>query len=96
MVPPLSFWRDKTGNEIDLIIEFNNRSIAIEIKSGKTLTPQYFSNLKKWSKLSETPINDLFVIYNGNQNIKTANGNLLAWQKLNINTIVKQAEVHRP
>ncbi|SFE95355.1 ATP-binding protein [Thermophagus xiamenensis] len=96
MVPPFSFWRDKTGNEIDLIIEFNNRSIAIEIKSGKTLTPQYFSNLKKWSKLSETPINDLFVIYNGNQNIKTANGNLLAWQKLNINTIVKQAEVNRP
>jgi hypothetical protein len=85
--PTLSFWRDKTGNEIDLIIEKDNKITAFEIKSGKTPTPHFFKGLKKWKKLSETPAEQLFIIYDGDQRMKTENGSLLPWNKLDIESL---------
>lgn len=85
--PTLSFWRDKTGNEIDLIIEKDNKKTAFEIKSGKTPSPQFFKGLKKWKKLSETPAEQLFIIYDGDQKMKTENGSLLPWNKLDIESL---------
>ncbi len=47
-VAPVYFWRDSTGNEIDLLIEESGSLIPIEIKSGQTLTPDFFTSLQKW------------------------------------------------
>jgi predicted AAA+ superfamily ATPase len=48
----LSFWRDNTGNEIDLVMETGNVLHPVEIKSGKTVTVDYFKNLRFWKKLT--------------------------------------------
>lgn len=51
--PHLSFYRDKSGFEIDLIREFQRRPFAIEIKAGSTYVPdmtralQHFRSLLK-------------------------------------------------
>ncbi|MBU4263101.1 MAG: ATP-binding protein [Proteobacteria bacterium] len=47
----LYFYRDSNGNEIDLIYTKGNDMLPIEIKSGQTITPAYFSGLKKISAL---------------------------------------------
>jgi len=43
---PLMFFRDQTGNEIDLLIPRGARHQAVEIKSGQTLSPVWLDRLK--------------------------------------------------
>ena len=37
--PGLSFWRDSTGNEVDLLRMVGGKQYAYEIKSGATYSP---------------------------------------------------------
>lgn len=48
----LYFWRSSKGNEIDIVIDNFNELIPIEIKSGKTITSDYFKGLKYWNHLT--------------------------------------------
>lgn len=50
--PHYYFWRDKVGNEIDLLVEDGLRLIPIEIKSGRTVNDSYFKGLRYWNKIS--------------------------------------------
>lgn len=52
--PELSFWRDSTGNEVDLLNTVNGKKNAWEIKSGATFSSDYFKGIKKWAQLSGT------------------------------------------
>lgn len=74
LVPDLTFWRDNSGNEVDLIVTTGLRQQAYEIKSGATFSPDYFKGLLKWGVLSDTTPENLSVIYGGNQALTTANG----------------------
>jgi predicted AAA+ superfamily ATPase len=68
----LCFWRDNVGNEVDLVLD-NGLSISpIEIKSGQTVTPEYFKGLLYWNKL--TQIEGGIVVYGGNITQKRSNG----------------------
>jgi len=52
--PHCFFWRNKTGNEVDLLIEEGSRIIPLEIKSGRTVNQNYFKGLKYWRKISHS------------------------------------------
>ena len=49
----LTFWRDKTGHEIDVIAEWGGSIHAMEIKLGSTLQETYLKNLKYFKTLAE-------------------------------------------
>jgi len=67
----LYFWRDNTGNEIDLLIDNGTEIIPIEIKSGQTVTNQYFKGVLYWNKLTKTEGG--YVIYGGKTIQKRSN-----------------------
>jgi len=46
--PPLFFWRDQSGHEVDLIIERGGRLVPVEIKSGATIASDFFAGLDYW------------------------------------------------
>lgn len=48
----LYFWRDSLGREVDLLIESHDSLVPIEIKSGQTITNDYFGSLTEWLKIS--------------------------------------------
>jgi len=50
--PELYYWRSKTGLEIDLIIDRNNRLYPVEVKSTATLLPGHAEGLFKWRNLA--------------------------------------------
>jgi predicted AAA+ superfamily ATPase len=50
----LFYWRDKTGHEIDAILEQGKTVLPIEIKSGKTIHSEFFKNIDYWQALSGT------------------------------------------
>lgn len=75
------YWRDKTGHEIDVIIDNAGKLLPIEIKSGKTLNSEFFKNIEYWSKLSGAEKSVL--LYAGDQNQKRTTGKeVLNWRNL--------------
>jgi predicted AAA+ superfamily ATPase len=70
----LYFWRDSMGNELDILIEVGNSLIPIEIKSGQTITNEYFKGLKYWHKISGEDTQG-YVVYAG-QNIEKRSNNV--------------------
>jgi predicted AAA+ superfamily ATPase len=68
----LYYWRDKTGHEVDIIIDNGTSLLPLEIKAGRTINSDYFKNLTYWNKLStETAA---FIIYAGIQEEDRSNG----------------------
>lgn len=70
--PNLYFWRDHVGNEIDLLMEMNTELIPVEIKSGQTVTTEYFKGLNFWNKL--TNHQGGYVVYSGDITQHRSNG----------------------
>ena len=67
----LFFWRDNTGNEIDLLIKSNDVRMPVEIKSGMTVSDEFFKGIRYWNKLTQTEGG--FLVYGGNMLQKRSN-----------------------
>lgn len=77
----LYYWRDKTGHEIDVIIDSDDQLLPIEIKSGKTINSEFFKNLVYWSKITGTEKSIL--LYAGDQQQKRTGGKeVLNWRSI--------------
>ena len=50
--PRFYFWRDHSQNEVDLLIEEGTQLKAVEIKSGKTIQPDFFKGLNQFEKIA--------------------------------------------
>jgi predicted AAA+ superfamily ATPase len=50
-VPPLYFWRDQTGHEVDLVMDTGKGLIPIEIKSAETVIDSSFDGLRYYMAL---------------------------------------------
>lgn len=82
LAPNIYFWRDNTGNEIDALIERTNALIPIEIKSGQTVTKDYFTGLKKWLAIAGATAESPYVIYGGNEGQKRLGIEVLPWRDI--------------
>lgn len=80
--PNIYFWQDHKGLEIDCLIEKSDRLIAIEIKSGVTVSLDYFKNQLHWNKISGTKPDNNFVVYAGDSSHSLHDGNLVGWRKI--------------
>jgi len=60
-------WRDRTGSEIDVVIEEAGALFAFEIKSGKTLASSMFDGLRRWQQISGTPPEASTLVYGGDE-----------------------------
>lgn len=77
----LYFWRDRTGNEIDCLIESGENLIPVEIKSGSTISPDWFKGIRYFQNLSKNakPENS-FIVYGGSENQKRSECNIVGWK----------------
>lgn len=62
--PPLYFWRDKTGHEVDVVIDTGSRLIPIEIKSSETVGSALFDGLRYYISLA-SPVPEKGVLIHG-------------------------------
>ena len=79
---PLYFWRDKTGHEIDLLIDVGGKMHPIEIKSSYTFHTKYFKNLDFFNKISNNDPNLSTVIHAGSTNQQRSKGQVRSWDNL--------------
>ena len=75
----ISFWRDSTGNEVDLLRTIEGKQYAYEIKSGATYSSDFFKGISWWAKLSGATPEQCFAIYNGDRELKASQGEVVAW-----------------
>ncbi|HQT82217.1 ATP-binding protein [Ferrovum sp. PN-J185] len=78
----LSFWRDNSGTEIDIIDEQENPIKAVEIKSGATFTTEWVHSLIKLNRLLNNPSVQLKVIYGGDESFERDNYQVTSWRDL--------------
>ena len=81
--PKFYFWRDAQGNEVDLLIQEKGTTTALEIKSSKTYTPDFFKGLSYYSAISKTEKKNIFLVYAGTNELKTSSGELINWTSIN-------------
>lgn len=75
------FWRDSSGNEVDLLIEDGAKLLAVEIKSSQTIHPDFFKNMQHFSKVKPDVIP--FLVYGGKEYQKRTFGTVLGFNQLN-------------
>ena len=80
-IPEIYYWRDSTGDEIDLINVESTTLNAYEIKSSATFNTDFFKTLDKWGKLATVDKDHLNVIYTGDESLSTSKGNLISFNK---------------
>jgi predicted AAA+ superfamily ATPase len=65
--PPLYFWRDQTGHEIDLLVEEGADLFPVEIKSAATITGALFEGLEWWLRLAGQDPETATLVHGGDQ-----------------------------
>jgi predicted AAA+ superfamily ATPase len=78
----LYFFRDATGNEVDLLLADGRQFHAIEIKAGATVNPDYFRGLKAFARLFPDAIKSGGVIYGGTQAQPRSDWPVTPWRRL--------------
>jgi predicted AAA+ superfamily ATPase len=79
--PNLYFWRDRTGNKVDVIFDDGNTITPLEIKSGRTIAPDYFDGLMKWSRITGIKKSG-WLIYGGDKSQRRSDCTILPWHKV--------------
>ena len=78
----LYYWRDKTGNEVDVLMDNAGKLTAIEMKAGETISTDFFKGIEYFSSLKTGAVQKL-LIYGGNQEQKRSNGIIVKpWNNL--------------
>ncbi len=77
------FFRDSHGNEIDALIEFPEQIKTIEIKSGKTIIPDFFKGFQYFDKLFTESKTQNFLVYGGEEYQKRTAATVIGWKHLN-------------
>jgi uncharacterized protein len=70
-IPPLYFWRDQTGNEVDLLIHQGNCSFPIEFKLSQSYHSDFKKGIERWLALVSNPAKSGLVVYCGEHAVHT-------------------------
>ncbi len=80
--PDLYFWRDSTGNEIDILIDHGDEQVPVEIKSGQTVSRDFFKGLRYWRKLLGDSSAPAALVYGGDRSFRRGDVTVYRWSDL--------------
>lgn len=81
LIDNLYYFRDNTGNEIDVICDHGQTLTPVEIKSGRTITSDFFKGLRFFAKLTEN-INRSCLVYGGDGSYTREGVEIVGWRDL--------------
>ncbi|MCY3956084.1 MAG: ATP-binding protein [Nitrospira sp.] len=77
--PPLFFWRDATGHEIDVLIDTGERIIPVEVKSGQTVAGDAVDTLAWWTSIPSNPNQGGVLVHGGEESFDFKGFRVLPW-----------------
>ena len=78
----LYFWRDNIGNEIDLVVENGARLDPVEVKSGQTVSEDWFAGLRRWGGYAGTAGGAPRLLFGGEDSYTRAGIKVGGWREL--------------
>ncbi|MFN6342047.1 MAG: ATP-binding protein [Bacteroidota bacterium] len=78
----LFYWRDRTGNEIDVLIDQSSQVIPVEIKTASTFNTDYVKGINYWKKINPGTKKS-YVIYTGKSAVLDSS-KILNWKDLGV------------
>jgi hypothetical protein len=80
--PPLYFWRDRIGHEVDLLIEEGDALFPMEMKSGATVGSDMPDGLLWWCRLSGIPADRAVLVYGGDDAYERSDVAVRPWYSI--------------
>jgi len=77
----LYYFRDNTGNEIDIVMDYGIKTVQIEIKSGMTVNTDFFKGLKFYESLSKDA-GESHLVYGGDKSYIREDINVISWKDI--------------
>lgn len=79
--PPLYFWRDRTGHEVDVIIDMGKKLIPVEMKSSATVVSSLFESLRYYTSFGP-PASKTGILIHGGDDLYAREGFIVRpwWQ----------------
>ncbi|WP_295392112.1 ATP-binding protein [uncultured Thiodictyon sp.] len=78
----LWFWRDNTGNEVDLLLESGTHLQPVEIKSGATLVRDWLRGIEKWRAFAGDDALPGWLIYGGEDGYTREGVEVFPWRSI--------------
>jgi len=91
LVSNLYFWRDKTGNEVDLLVDRGASLTPIEVKSGLTIASSFFRGLRYWTDLAGSESGQPYLVYAGDDQQKRSQATVFPW--FNVSGLCRELEL---
>lgn len=85
--PSIYFWRDKSGHEVDCLIQYHGHLIPIEIKASRTALPRFFEGLTYFNTLAGNDEKAGYLIYGLSQGQEGPGSRFISWR--NVESIFK-------
>ena len=80
--PAEYFWRDKTGHEVDYLLQSGTQVSAFECKAAQTLSGEHFKNLVSYLERRGGAITSGWLIYGGEAEAVRQGVNMLPWWRI--------------
>jgi len=78
----LFFWRDHTGNEVDLLAGSESELVGVEIKSGATVASDWSRGLSFFQKVSGVALARAEILYGGERQLPCGIAQAVPWTEL--------------
>lgn len=78
----LFFWRDNIGTEIDVLVEDGSGLFPIEIKSGRTVTEDFFGGLRRYLKYAAGRTIGAGLVYGGEESYVRSGITVRSWRDI--------------
>ncbi len=78
----LFFWRDNTGNEVDVLVDQGLTLTPIEIKSGQTISADFFKGLDKWRAWAGAEAGKPYLVYGGDTGQMRQGAHVVPWRNV--------------
>jgi hypothetical protein len=81
LLPNFYYWKDRTGNEVDVIIDRPVTPVPLEVKISSTFGPDFLKGIDYWNKIN--PGKRSYLVYSGPSG-RIRNTRLTNWRDLSM------------
>jgi uncharacterized protein len=78
----LFFWRDNIGTEVDVLVEDGSGLFPIEIKSGSTVSDDFFTGLRRYLKYAGDRATGAGLVYGGEDSYTRSGFTVQSWKNV--------------
>jgi uncharacterized protein len=78
----LYFWRDRSGLEVDILIEQGEILVPVEAKSGQTVTQDFFVGIERWREIAGEAAGRPWLVYGGTARQSRSMAEVLPWREI--------------